>query len=176
MKTIPLLLAAAAMAASLTAIAGPSAGDPAPAFRLQDQNGEWHSLGDYGGRWVALYFYPKDDTPGCTTEACAFRDDIFQFKQLGVQIIGVSVDDVASHEAFARKYQLPFPLLADSSRETAGAYGVLRNFGLFKIASRQTFIIDPDGRIAKHYAQVDPDQHSAQVLADLRTLIDPQDG
>jgi peroxiredoxin len=94
----------------------PAVGTPAPAFRLQDQNGEWHSLADYKGKWVALYFYPKDDTPGCTTQACSFRDNVFAFKKEGAVILGVSVDDVASHKAFEQKHGLPFTLLADPGR------------------------------------------------------------
>jgi peroxiredoxin Q/BCP len=146
-------------------------GAPAPAFRLQDQNGDWHALEDYHGQWVALYFYPKDDTPGCTTEACAFRDDIFKFKKMGVKILGVSLDDVQSHQEFAEKYSLPFTLLSDADADTARAYGVLRSYGLMKVASRQTFLIDPAGRVARHYDKVDPDRHSAQVLTDLESLM-----
>lgn len=153
------------------ALAGPVVGDQAPDFRLQDQNGVWHSLADTHGQWVALYFYPKDDTPGCTTEACAFRDDIFKFKKMGVAIIGVSLDDVASHKEFAEKYHLPFPLLADTQHDAAKAYDVIRNLGVTKIAKRQTFLISPDCRIAKHYEKVDADVHSEQVLADLQTLM-----
>ena len=148
----------------------PAAGEAAPSFRLQDQNGDWHELGDYDGRWVVMYFYPKDDTPGCTTEACAFRDDIFKFRKMDVALLGVSLDDVESHAEFAQKYHLPFPLLADTSREAAKAYGVLRKFGPIKVANRETFIIGPDGVVARHYAKVDPATHSAQVLADLAQL------
>ncbi len=145
--------------------------DAAPAFELKDQHGETHTLEDYRGRWVALYFYPKDDTPGCTTEACAFRDDIFKFKAKNIAVIGVSLDDVASHAEFAEKYHLPFTLLSDADGSTAKRYGVLRNFGLVKVAARETFLIDPEGRIARHYRKVDPDTHSAQVLGDLDTLM-----
>jgi len=93
----------------------PTVGGPAPAFKLQDQAGKWHSLADYRGKWVALYFYPKDDTPGCTTQACGFRDNIFAFNKEGAVILGISVDDVASHKEFAEKHGLPFTLLADAS-------------------------------------------------------------
>jgi thioredoxin-dependent peroxiredoxin len=153
------------------ASANPETGDPAPAFRLQDQQGEWHSLDDYRGRWVALYFYPKDDTPGCTTEACAFRDDIFKFKKLGVAIVGISVDDVESHKAFAEKHSLPFTLLADADKSVAREYGVLTTYEGRELASRQTFLIDPEGNVAKHYERVDAKQHSPEVLADLEVLI-----
>ena len=151
--------------------APPEAGMPAPAFHLQDQTGAWHSLSEYRGKWLVLYFYPKDDTPGCTTQACEFRDNIFAFNKLGAVIVGISVDDVASHKQFAEEHSLPFTLLADSTKETATAYGVLHSaLGIMEIASRETFIIDPQGRVAKHYAAVDPKGHSQVVLADLKTL------
>jgi peroxiredoxin Q/BCP len=153
------------------AVSALDAGTPAPAFRLQDQNGDWHALEDYRGQWVAMYFYPKDDTPGCTREACAFRDDIFKFKKMGVKILGVSLDDVESHQEFAEKYSLPFTLLSDADGKTAGEYGVLRNYGAASMASRQTFLIDPEGRIARHYPKVNPDAHSVQVLTDLASLM-----
>ncbi|NIV18791.1 MAG: redoxin domain-containing protein [Woeseiaceae bacterium] len=145
-------------------------GDPAPDFELMDQSGQLHSIEDYRGKWVALYFYPKDDTPGCTTEACEFRDNIFAFKNLDCQILGVSLDDVDSHKDFAEKYSLPFPLLADTSGATADAYGVKSKFMGMTVAKRQTFLIDPQGNIAKHYEKVDPKTHSKQVLADLEVL------
>ncbi len=152
--------------------AEPTEGDVAPEFNLQDQKGAWHELSGYRGQWVVLYFYPKDGTPGCTTEACNFRDDILRFKALGVKVLGVSVDDVASHEEFAEKHQLPFSLLADESMETAATYGVLRDSSLGKIANRETFVIDPDGIIIRHYAKVNPDSHAAQLLTDLGELLD----
>lgn len=145
-------------------------GDPAPDFELKDQSGQLHSIEDYRGKWVALYFYPKDDTPGCTTEACEFRDNIFAFKNLNCQILGVSLDDVDSHKEFAEKYSLPFPLLADTAGTTADAYGVKSKYMGMSVAKRQTFLIDPDGNVAKHYAKVDPASHSKQVLADLEML------
>lgn len=140
---------------------------PAPDFRLQDQNGEWRSLADYRGQWVVLYFYPKDDTPGCTTEACNFRDDIYRFKAKGAAVLGVSLDDVASHKEFADKYELPFPLLADTDEQVARQYGVLTTLGPLKFAKRETFLIDPQGKVARHYTDVDPKAHAAEVLADL---------
>lgn len=149
----------------------PAVGSEAPAFKLQDQDGEWHSLSDYRGKWLALYFYPRDDTPGCTTEACNFRDSAFAYEALGANVVGVSVDDVESHKAFEEKYELPFTLLADPSGETCAAYGVLRDYKMTQIADRQSFIIDPDGNIARHYEEVDPETHSAQVLADLESLM-----
>ncbi|HET9679977.1 MAG TPA: peroxiredoxin, partial [Gammaproteobacteria bacterium] len=146
----------------------PPVGTAAPVFKLQDQNGEWQSLADYKNQWVVLYFYPKDDTPGCTTEACNFRDAIFKFNDMNVQVLGVSLDDVESHAAFAEKYHLPFPLLADTSKKTARAYGVLSDFGPFEFASRETFVINPQGVIAKHYEDVDPETHTTILLADLQ--------
>jgi peroxiredoxin Q/BCP len=146
-------------------------GMAAPGFHLQDQAGAWHTLTEYRGRWLVLYFYPKDDTPGCTTQACEFRDNIFAFNKLGAVILGISVDDVASHKAFAEEHSLPFTLLADSTKETATAYGVLHSvLGIMEIAARETFIIDPQGKIAKHYTGVDPKGHSQAVLAELKVL------
>ncbi len=165
------LYCACLIAASAAWAATPQAGSPAPGFRLQDQAGAWHELKDYRGKWLVLYFYPKDDTPGCTTQACEFRDNIFAYNKLGTVILGISVDDVASHRQFAQEHGLPFTLLADSSKETAQSYGVLRSvLGLMEIARRETFIIDPQGRVAKHYASVDPKGHSQMVLADLKVL------
>jgi len=158
---------------SMLARAGdqPAVGSVAPDFELMDQNGEMHTLDSYHGTWLAMYFYPKDDTPGCTTEACSFRDNIFAFQAIGAKVVGISVDDVASHKEFSDKYKLPFSILADKGGETSKAYGVLRDFKLMKIASRQSFIIDPDGKIAKHYEKVDPDTHTQEVLADLKELM-----
>lgn len=148
----------------------PAVGDAAPDFRLQDQNGKWHTLADHRGQWVVLYFYPKDQTPGCTKEACSFRDNIFAFEAAGAVVLGVSLDDVASHEEFAAKYSLPFPLLADTGGEVATRYDVLNNLGVMKFARRETFLIGPDGKVARHYPKVDPEKHSAEVLADLKAL------
>ena len=148
-------------------------GETAPEFELSDQDGQLHSLEDYRDQWVVLYFYPKDETPGCTTEACEFRDNIFAFRDLNAQILGVSLDDVESHKAFAENHGLPFPLLADVDGLAATAYGVKTRMLGMEIAKRQTFIIGPDGKIAKHYAKVDPSAHSKQVLADLAELGAP---
>lgn len=150
--------------------AAPAVGEAAPDFRLQDQNGEWQSLEKYRNQWVVLYFYPKDDTPGCTTEACNFRDDIYRYKAAGAAVLGVSLDDVASHQEFAEKYELPFPLLADVDHEASKKYGVLTTLGAMKFAKRETFLIDPQGRIARHYPDVDPEEHAAIVLDDLASL------
>ena len=169
---IPVLAVAIVLGFSSIGVANehPAIGSPAPEFELSDQNGQLHSLEDYRDQWVVLYFYPKDNTPGCTTEACEFRDNIFAFRDLNAQILGVSLDDVDSHKAFAEEYGLPFPLLADIDGATSTAYGVkTRMFGM-TVAKRQTFIIGPDGTVAKHYENVDPDTHSTQVLADLADL------
>jgi peroxiredoxin Q/BCP len=155
----------------VTAGAGPGVGEAAPEFRLQDQAGEWHSLEQYRGNWVALYFYPKDDTPGCTKEACAFRDNIFAFDEIGATIIGVSLDDTASHKEFAEKYSLPFTILSDADGSTAEAYGVLSSMGTFRFAERQSFLIDPDGTVRKHYPKVNAEKHSEEVLADLKQIM-----
>lgn len=173
MKRTLVLLSALALLLPAAGVIGAEQimrGAPAPDFELQDQDGQLHSIEDYRGRWVALYFYPKDDTPGCTTEACEFRDDIFAFNELDCQILGVSLDDLESHKAFSEKHGLPFPLLADTTGSAADAYGVKAKFMGMTIARRQTFLIDPDGNVAKHYQKVDPDTHSQQVLADLRKL------
>ena len=158
---------------SFPAIAGetPAVGEPAPGFKLQDQNGEWHDLQDYQGTWLAIYFYPKDQTPGCTTEACNFRDNIFVFKAIGAEVVGVSLDDVASHKEFSDKYKLPFVILADEGGAMADTYGVLRDYKLIKIASRQSFLVNPGGVIVKHYEEVDPDTHTQEVLSDLETMM-----
>ncbi len=158
---------------STNALAGdqPAVGSEAPGFNLQDQNGDWHKLEDYRGEWLAVYFYPKDDTPGCTTEACSFRDNIFAFQAIGANVVGISVDDVASHKEFSDKYKLPFTILADEDQKASEAYGVLKNYLLMKIASRQSFIINPDGLIAKHYEKVDPDTHTQEVLAYLQEMM-----
>jgi peroxiredoxin Q/BCP len=148
----------------------PAVGNPAPAFSLADQAGQQRSLQDYRGSWVVLYFYPKDDTPGCTKEACSFRDDLFKLEKLGAKVIGVSVDDSESHAQFARKYSLPFPLLADKNGKVADSYGALRNLGIIKIAKRYTFLIDPQGNIAKTYLKVDTSRHSQEIIDDLQQL------
>jgi peroxiredoxin Q/BCP len=163
------LLALAATAAT------PEVGSEAPAFRLQDQDGKWRALEDYRGKWVALYFYPKDATPGCTTQACDFRDNIFAFDKEGAVILGISVDDVASHRAFAQEHGLPFALLADADKAVTRRYGVLKTYmGVMEMARRDTFLIDPQGHIARHYESVNPEGHSQVVLADIRTLKDAE--
>jgi thioredoxin-dependent peroxiredoxin len=145
----------------------PSIGAPAPEFKLQDQNGKSHQLKNYRGKWVALYFYPKDQTPGCTTQACEFRDNIFAFREANAQVLGISVDDVESHKKFSEKHGLPFPLLADANKEVVKTYGVLSFTGF---AKRETFVIDPQGVIVKRYIVGDPKGHSQTVLKDIQEL------
>jgi peroxiredoxin Q/BCP len=165
----PFALAPSTSAAE--AAAGLAVGQTAPTFRLQNQNGEWMTLEQQRGKWLVLYFYPKDNTPGCTTQACEFRDNIFAYRKAGAVILGVSVDDLASHKKFAEEHSLPFPILADADKRIAQRYGVLyKAMGIMEIARRETFIIDPVGRIAKHYKTVTPKGHSELVLADLRAL------
>jgi peroxiredoxin Q/BCP len=167
--TLMMAFAATAFAAGAAA-APPAVGSLAPAFSLPDQDGKTHQLADYRGKWVVLYFYPKDGTPGCTTQACTFRDDIFAFRRAGAVILGVSVDDTTSHAEFAKTHRLPFTLLADRTQGTAKAYDVLRDYLVFKYASRQTFLINPQGRVAVHYPDADPDTGAKLVLADLQRL------
>jgi len=168
-KLLALLLSLAAP----FALANAEVGKAAPEFRLQDQTGAWRSLADYRGKWVVLYFYPKDNTPGCTTQACEFRDEIFAFRRANAVILGVSVDKVDSKEAFAKEHSLPFPVLSDAKTEVSKAYGVLVDYPqykIFNVARRDTFIIDPQGKVAKYYREVNPDGHSKVVLADLAKL------
>ncbi|MCB1625059.1 MAG: peroxiredoxin [Pseudomonadales bacterium] len=168
---IALLAAASLQIAVAETDSTPAVGGMAPAFKLQDQTGKWNTLEEHRGKWVVLYFYPKDNTPGCTTQACDFRDNIFAFRRADAVILGVSVDDVASHKKFSADHSLPFPILADSTKSTAKAYGVLyKALGVMEVARRDTFLIDPSGRIAKHYKSVNPKGHSAMVLADLKAL------
>jgi len=148
----------------------PAIGAAAPGFSLPDQNGTPRRLAEWRGRWVVLYFYPKDDTPGCTTEACSFRDDISLLTELGAQVVGISVDDTVSHKAFAEKYHLPFPLLSDATAEVARQYGALADWLVVKVAKRYTFIVDPAGRIAKVYLSVDASRHSTEIVVDLKAL------
>lgn len=166
--------AALAVLVALSSVAyadGPAIGSAAPNFKLQDQNGQWRTLEEYRGKWLALYFYPKDNTPGCTTQACEFRDNIFAFRDVGAVIVGISVDDVASHKKFQDDHGLPFTLLADPTKATAKSYGVLKKMmGVVEAAQRDTFLIDPNGKIVKHYTSVNPKGHSEIVLADIKAL------
>jgi len=152
----------------------PKAGQLAPEFRLQDQTDKWVSLKEQRGRWVVLYFYPKDNTPGCTTQACEFRDDIFAFRRVNAVILGVSVDDIKSKKDFAKEHSLPFQVLADPDKQVTKSYGVLTSMlGLVEFSRRDTFIIDPQGRIMRHWEKVDAKGHSKLVLAELKKLQVP---
>jgi thioredoxin-dependent peroxiredoxin len=147
---------------------------PAPPFSLADQTGTLHTLADYAGHWLVVYFYPKDDTPGCTKEACSFRDVYRELEAAGVSVVGISKDSVKSHAKFAEKYHLNFPLLADESADVIRAYGA---WGSKKMMGREydgimrmTFLISPDGAIAKEYPKVTPEGHGEQILADVAAL------
>ncbi len=146
-------------------------GDLAPDFSLPDAQGNTISLTDLRGKRVVLYFYPRDNTPGCTKEACSFRDSYSEFEGQDIVVLGVSTDNAKAHEKFATKYQLPFPLLVDEGGEVATAY---ESYGLKKFMgkeymgiSRNTFVIDPDGKIEKVYKKVKPDNHASEILGDL---------
>ena len=145
-------------------------GKMAPDFTLIDQNAKVQTLSKMRGKWLVLYFYPKDETPGCVAEACSFRDNIVAIKAKNTVVWGVSVDNNESHEKFAENHQLPFTLLADPEGKVAKKYGSLRNLFIFKIAKRHSFIIDPQGRIAKIYRNVNPKTHVAEILKDLQVL------
>jgi len=144
----------------------------APDFNLPDQDGKLHKLSDYKGRWVLLYFYPKDNTPGCTKEACGIRDEFKNFKNLNIVVLGVSADSSESHKKFAQKYKLPFTLLSDESKKVLKKYGV---WGKKKFMGKEyegilrtSFLINPDGKIVKIYEKVKPDIHAKEVLKDFK--------
>jgi peroxiredoxin Q/BCP len=150
-------------------------GKPAPEFTLLDQHGTERELADYRGKPVVLYFYPKDNTPGCTIEACNFRDDYSAYEEAGVEILGISPDDPKSHTKFIKKFDLPFTLLADTDHEVSNKYGV---WGPKKIFGREyegvlrtTFLISPEGDIAKIYNNVKPPQHSKEILEAIKSLL-----
>jgi thioredoxin-dependent peroxiredoxin len=149
-------------------------GSKAPDFRLPDQDGNEHRLSDYAGKWVLVYFYPKDDTPGCTKEACALRDNLPHFKKSKTVILGISTDSAASHKKFAEKYGLPFTLLSDTEKKVVEKYGVWgekKFMGRSYIGiKRMSFLIDPKGKVAKVYSAVKPPLHAEEVLADLKGL------
>ncbi len=144
---------------------------PAPDFALKDTEGKVHRLADWRGRWLVLYFYPKDDTPGCTIEACAMRDARDELTELGADVVGVSRDEAASHDTFKAKYNLNFTLLSDPEKEAMEAYGAWgkNRFGKEGVL-RKTFIISPEGRVVKAYGRVTPLGHGDQVVAELRRL------
>lgn len=163
-------LAAIALALSLAACAHGALlpiGATAPDHVLRDQDGAERSLAGYRGRPLVVYFYPRDGTPGCTREACAFRDAWDRYRQAGVSLVGVSTDDVASHARFAREHELPFPLLADVDGSLSAAFGVREHLGM---ASRVTFVLDEDGVVRAVFRDVDPGVHAEQVITELERL------
>lgn len=146
----------------------------APNFTLPDQDGKSHKLSNYKGQWVLVYFYPKDDTPGCTKEACAMRDNLPKFGKTKAKVFGISVDSVASHKKFTEKYKLNFTLLADEEKQVVNKYGVWQEKSMYGRkyfgTVRDSFLINPEGKIVKIYRKVKPEQHAAEVLADIKEL------
>jgi peroxiredoxin Q/BCP len=145
----------------------PEVGTPAPDFTLNSQEGKPVSLHDFKGKWVVLYFYPKDFTTGCTVEAHNFQRDLAQYEKLNAVIVGVSVQDADSHQKFCTKEGLSFKLLADTDHKVSESYDSVMNLAVMKLSARHTFLIDPNGVVRKVYIDVKPDVHSAEVLADL---------
>lgn len=146
----------------------------APNFKLADQDDKFHKLSDFRGKWVLIYFYPKDDTPGCTKEACSIRDMMPDFKKLGLQVFGISIQNSKSHKKFEEKYNLPFTLLADEEKEVVNKYGVWAKKKFmgreYMGILRQSFLIDPKGKIVKIYENVKPEIHAEEILEDLKKL------
>ena len=147
---------------------------PAPDFSLPDRNSKLHKLSDYQGKWVVVYFYPKDDTPGCTKEACGFRDIFAEYSGKGIEVLGISKDSPASHKKFIEKYKLKFTLLSDEEKKVIksyGAWGKKKFMGReFEGVFRYSFLIDPKGIIRKVYTTVKPDEHAKQILEDMINL------
>lgn len=148
-------------------------GDAAPDFQLLDQQGVERQLGAYRGHWLVVFFYPRDDTPGCTREACDFRDDLPALQHMGAEVVGISGDSVASHARFATKFDLPFPLLADPHGLVAAAYGVWVRLGPMQLARRTTFIVTPEGRLGHIFRHVRPASHAADVGKTIKELQSP---
>lgn len=145
-------------------------GHKAPDFSLLDNNNIIHNLADYKGQWLVLFFYPKDNTPGCTIEACRFSNDYADILAINAKVLGINTDSSNSHTDFINKQQLPFPLLSDSTASISKSYQSLFKLGPIKFCKRHTFIIAPEGNIAKIYREVKPSSHSQQVIADLTAL------
>lgn len=149
-------------------------GNLAPDFVLPDQTGKTHQLANYQGKWLLLYFYPKDNTPGCTVEACTLRDNWADFAKLNAMVLGISADSVASHQKFSLKHSLPFPILADEQKTMLQAYGAIAEKSIFGKTflgiKRSSFLLDPKGKIVKIYKNVKPAEHAAQVLADIKAM------
>ena len=174
MKTSRIVLSAILVAALMVLVASaaeaPTAGTKAPDFTLKSQEGKTVSLHDFKGKWVVLYFYPKDFTQGCTIEAHNFQADQPKYDKLGAAIVGVSVDNVDSHQQFCTKENLTFKLLADEKHEVVNTYGSTQKFGDTEVAARNTFLVDPQGTIRKVFLKVDPNPHSKEVLTALADL------
>ncbi len=170
---IVLLVGILVVRAMRTGEKAPSSGTPAPDFTLNSQDGKPLSLHDLRGKWVVLYFYPKDFTSGCTKEAHNFQRDLGQYEKKNAIILGVSVQDEATHQKFCVKEGLSFKLLADTRYAVSSSYDSLVNLGVAKLSARQTFLIDPEGIVRKTYLNVDAEKHSAEVLADLAQLQQP---
>jgi peroxiredoxin Q/BCP len=170
---IVLVIGVAVVRAMRTGEKAPSSGTPAPDFTLNSQDGKPLSLRDLRGKWVVLYFYPKDFTSGCTKEAHNFQRDLRQYEQKNAIILGVSVQDEATHQKFCTKEGLSFKLLADTNYQVSSAYDSLVNLGVAKLSARHTFLIDPNGVVRKTYLNVNAEKHGAEVLADLSQLQQP---
>ena len=176
MKLLALIVVIAAAAVALFAWNSsgaaeiPQTGQAAPDFTLPSQDGSMVSLKDFRGKWVVLYFYPKDNTHGCTIEAHNFQRDLEKYVQNNAVVVGVSVDSTGSHQEFCAKQGLTFKLLADTEKKVSAQYGSLRNLVAVKMSARNTFLIDPDGNIEKVWVGVDPEKHSEEVLAALTDL------
>lgn len=148
----------------------PQPGSQAADFRLPDQSGNVHQLSDSTGKWRIVYFYPKDDTPGCTKEACSFRDGLARLQAADAVVLGISVDNAESHRRFAEKHKLNFPLLADVDGAVSRQYGVLMDWKVFRMAKRVTFLIGPDGTLRHVYPRVDPERHAKEILETIKAL------
>jgi len=167
-------LASLALAAAAIAQESPAVGQPAPDFRLQDQNGEWHSLADYRGKWVVVYFYPKDNTPGCTNESIAFSEHYKAFRKAGAEIVGVSRDSVKSHESFKAKFGFPFELISDPEEVLCGIFDVIKEKNMYgkKVlgVERSTFLIDAKGVLRQEWRKVKVAGHAEEVLEAVKAL------
>ncbi|HQV22871.1 MAG TPA: peroxiredoxin [Agitococcus sp.] len=159
-----------ALAISINTWAATWVGTAAPQIALPDQTGKIRQLSEFKGKWLVLYFYPKNHTSGCTEEAKRFAENFAQFQKQNIAIVGVSLDSVESHKKFAQDLKLPFTLLSDSNKSLSKAMGVLQGFGAFSFASRETFLIDPQGTIVYHYDDVNPQHHATQILEDVKSL------
>jgi len=165
------LIAIILLLASIASWATATVGQAAPVFSLTDQNGKTRTSDEFHGKWLVLYFYPKAGTPGCTEEACSFRDDIVVLRALGAEVVGISTDDVSAIRAFTAQHQLPFTLLADTDGKISEAYGALTNLGIAKYAKRYTYLIDPSWKIVKFYKDVDTQTYAKTIAADLRGMV-----